>query len=229
MSEHSDGLRIWNQVEITDPEHTKKTTFGRKFTAIDAMSQIKEATRIFGPIGDGWQYNAEYYTEEACFGEHRETLMFCEILFFWTDPETGKINNFGPVCGCNPLFTKDKNGNIRLDDDAPKKAMTDAITKALSQLGFNADVFLGYFDDNKYIQNVREKLINRRVGDSVTALQVAIRKDDPAGALEVWLELGREDQEMVWKQLNTKEKATARELFTTARGESVEETENHGT
>jgi hypothetical protein len=28
--------------------------------------------------------------------------------------------------------------------------MTDGLTKALSHLGFNADVFLGEFDGNKY-------------------------------------------------------------------------------
>lgn len=36
------------------------------------------------------------------------------------------------------------------DHDAPKKALTDAITKGLSYLGFCADVFLGEFDGNKY-------------------------------------------------------------------------------
>ena len=34
-----------------------------------------------------------------------------------------------------------KNGG--LDDEAPKKAMTDAMTKAFSHLGMSADVFLG--------------------------------------------------------------------------------------
>ena len=33
--------------------------------------------------------------------------------------------------------------NGKLDDEAPKKAMTDALTKAFSHLGLNADVFLG--------------------------------------------------------------------------------------
>ena len=35
--------------------------------------------------------------------------------------------------------------------ECQKKALTDAITKGLSYLGFNADVFLGMFDDNKYV------------------------------------------------------------------------------
>jgi hypothetical protein len=50
---------------------------------------------------------------------------------------------------------KDKNG--RVDSDAAKKATTDALTKLLSHLGFNADVFLKKFDDNKYVEQVAEE------------------------------------------------------------------------
>ena len=35
--------------------------------------------------------------------------------------------------------------------------MTDALTKAFSHLGLSADVFLGLFDNNKYIQQMTEK------------------------------------------------------------------------
>ena len=40
------------------------------------------------------------------------------------------------------------------DEDAVKKAVTDGLTKCLSYLGFNADVFLGKFDDNKYVEKM---------------------------------------------------------------------------
>jgi hypothetical protein len=49
-----------------------------------------------------------------------------------------------------------KNGT-RLDSDGPKKATTDALTKLLSQLGFNADVFEGRFDDSKYVAELTEE------------------------------------------------------------------------
>ena len=51
-----------------------------------------------------------------------------------------------------------KNNKGRLDSDAGKKATTDGITKLLSQLGFNADVFLGKFDDQKYVDDLREEM-----------------------------------------------------------------------
>ena len=35
--------------------------------------------------------------------------------------------------------------------------MTDALTKAFSHLGVSADVFLGLFDNNKYVADMKEK------------------------------------------------------------------------
>ena len=36
------------------------------------------------------------------------------------------------------------------DEEAPKKSITDAMTKCLSLLGFAAEIHLGLYDDNKY-------------------------------------------------------------------------------
>ena len=49
-----------------------------------------------------------------------------------------KDNSFGPFTGCRTFYKKE-----RIAEDAPKMAVTDGLTKALSHLGFNADVFLG--------------------------------------------------------------------------------------
>ena len=37
------------------------------------------------------------------------------------------------------------------DEEAPKKSLTDALSKAMSWLGFAADIHLGRWDDNKYV------------------------------------------------------------------------------
>ena len=44
-----------------------------------------------------------------------------------------------------------------VDADFAKKIETDALTKALSKLGFNADVFMGLYDDHKYVQMMDEE------------------------------------------------------------------------
>lgn len=128
------NMDLWDKVSKTDPKHTKKVNQRGGFTAIDAHYQIQEATRQFGPIGQGWGYTVEKY-------ERIEKFIIVSVTLWHGKRE----NVFGPILGCSEMF-----GN-RPDSDAPKKATTDAITKGLSQLGFNADVFLGLFDDNKYV------------------------------------------------------------------------------
>jgi hypothetical protein len=134
-----ENMRVWNAVCRTDPKHTKPVEFGRKFTAIDAHYQIQEATRMFGPVGEGWGYE----TGAIAFADG---LVIVPVTLW----HGNRDQSFGPIYGSTTL--RDRKGT--LDKDAPKKATTDALTKALSQLGFNADVFLGKFDDNKYVAEV---------------------------------------------------------------------------
>jgi hypothetical protein len=137
----TDNLRIWSQVERTDPAHTKKVNQRGGFTAISAAYQIKRATEVFGPIGEGWGYDAG----DPIF---QDALVIVPVTLWHGD----RANVFGPMFG----GAEWKNGT-RLDSDGPKKATTDALTKLLSQLGFNADVFLGRFDDSKYVAAVAEE------------------------------------------------------------------------
>ena len=59
--------------------------------------------------------------------------------------------------GQKELTVKSKKYDDKPDHDALKKAGTDALTKCLSYLGFNADIFMGKFDDNKYVAEMDEK------------------------------------------------------------------------
>ena len=137
----NENMRIWDAVSKTDPDHTKKVNQRGGFTAIDAHYQIMRATEQFGPIGIGWGYIAG----EPIF---QDRFVIVPVTVWHGD----RSQTFGPVYGCCEMF-----GN-RPDSDAPKKAGTDGLTKLLSQLGFNADVFLKKFDDNKYVQELhREK------------------------------------------------------------------------
>ncbi len=144
----TDNMRIWLQVEKTDPTHTKKVQQRGGFTAISAAYQIKRATETFGPIGEGWGYEAG----EPIF---HDLLVFVPVTL-WHSGD--RANRFGPMTG----GTEWKDNKGRIDSDAIKKATTDALTKLLSQLGFNADVFLGLFDDNKYLAEVRAEFAEMR-------------------------------------------------------------------
>lgn len=149
--------KIWDAVSKTDPAHTKKVEYGRKFTAIDAHYQVMCATEQFGPVGAGWGYRVQYTHFET---SDNEVVVFADLTLWWRSeaeweniPMKSPERSYGPVRGAAMLKRK---GKVP-DTDAPKKAMTDALTKALSHLGFSADVFLGKFDDNKYVQQLEKE------------------------------------------------------------------------
>jgi len=156
--EQDNNMRLWDAVSKTDVDHTKQVSFGRKFTAIDAHSQIMEATKVFGPIGEGWGYDNEYGEVHMTDGR---IIVWCDVRFWWAPVGEWEGNqsrdpkrHFGPVRGCSMMVSKmDKVP----DTDAYKKASTDGLTKLLSHLGFNADVFLGMFDDNKYVETRKKE------------------------------------------------------------------------
>jgi len=139
MSE--ENLKIWNAVQETNPSDTKKVSFGRQFTAIDAYSQIKKATEQFGAYGVKWGLRDIVHTFVP------DTKMVLAVgYFFVPDGEC--------IVSSSIMYVSDKG---KTDDDFAKKLETDMITKALSRMGFNADVFMGMFDDNKYVQAMNEK------------------------------------------------------------------------
>ena len=137
------NTEIWDAVSKTDPKYTKRVNQRGGFTAIGANYQVKRATEQFGPVGIGWGYDAlpPLFTPE--------NMIIVPVTLWHGD----RSNVFGPEYGCAELV----NDKGRRDNDAPKKATTDAITKLLSRLGFSADVFLGLFDDDKYVAEMERE------------------------------------------------------------------------
>lgn len=143
------NMELWNRVSKTNPAHTKKITFGRPITAIDPYRQIENATREFGPAGQGWGWEVKQV-------EHLPTNEVAVLIRVWVKDKDHAGNGFGYIeqWGQASLYTD--NAEKKKDKDLMKKATTDGLTKCLSCMGFNADVFLGKFDDNKYVQDMEE-------------------------------------------------------------------------
>lgn len=141
------NLELWNSVQETNPADTKKVSFGRKFTAIDAYSQIKRATEMFGSYGAGWGIESITHTFVP-----NTNLVIGNASFYYVVNEEDQSGKF-PVTS-SILYISEKG---KVDDEFAKKLETDMITKALSRLGFNADVFMGKFDDNRYVQSMETK------------------------------------------------------------------------
>jgi len=145
----SDNLKLWDSVEKTNPAHTKKVTFGRAITAIDPYHQIKNATAQFGPAGEGWGWSVV----DTKFLPTNEVA--CLVRLWHGDP-----SRYIEQWGQNGLYIDNK--EEKKDTDCMKKCVTDGLTKCLSTLGFNADVFLGKFDDSKYVQQMKEEFGEKR-------------------------------------------------------------------
>lgn len=136
-----DNLELWNTVSTSDPKYLKPVSFGsRTFTAIDPMYQVKKATEAFGAVGYGWGWDSDNRMINCSNGD----IAIIADVTLWTG---NREHTFGPFPGCRKFFDAAKG---RLAEDAPKMAVTDGLTKALSHLGFNADVFLGEHDGSKY-------------------------------------------------------------------------------
>lgn len=142
----TDTMKLWDSVSKTNPKYTKHVNQRGGFTAVNANAQVMAATEQFGPVGIGWGYHSASPIIADGFVIIPVTL--------W---HGARENTFGPEYGCAELITS----KGRKDSDAPKKATTDALTKLLSRLGFNADVFLGLYDDNKYVEQVTREFAER--------------------------------------------------------------------
>ena len=143
------NLSIWEKVQKTNPKFTKETVLGgRKITSINPTFQIKNATHVFGMYGKGFGLeNLKHEFKE--FGTTTLLILHCNFFYFID----GEKNTF-ELSGSIKMAYVSKTGNQIIDDDAFKKIETDLTTKALSKLGFNADVFMGKYDDVKYMNDI---------------------------------------------------------------------------
>jgi hypothetical protein len=147
------NLDLWNAVEKTPPSQTKAIT-GKSYqgTSPKPYYLVHKATETFGPIGIGWGYNiVDERIEEGAGGEKLHVARI-KVWFKWNG-ERGEVEHVGGT-----VFSGTRSsGKPFTDDDAPKKSVTDALIKALSMIGFAGDIFMGRFDDSKYVQELRNE------------------------------------------------------------------------
>jgi hypothetical protein len=140
---------LWDRLGKTDPKHTKpfQRSGGFKGTAIKPIYSYRRMTEEFGPCGTGWGINAP--TFQVVTGSDGEMLVYCTASIWYGDKD--KVV-FG--VGGDKAVVK-QSGGLRGDDEAFKKAFTDGITNALKMIGVGADVHMGMFDDDKYVNSIK--------------------------------------------------------------------------
>lgn len=191
-------MDIWRRVELTDPSATKKFTRGGGFsgTAINPTWQYQVITALFGPCGIGWGYHvleeklieghsrAVYNDKGQQIGNDRTVIHQMKVRFWYRyNNDEATIDSYGVTT----MIGSNKNGPFT-DEEAPKKSLTDAITGALQKLGVAADVFRGYWDDNKYAAwRMQEEAQGRGTVDQLagpkiaeTTKQLAAPKEQPS-------------------------------------------------
>lgn len=146
----NNNLELWHKVEKTNPKYTKQANVGgNKITSIAPQYQIMNVTEQFGSYGKNWGFkNIELdYTLASEFN-----LIVFKGTFFYPDGEFPIINSI-------KMFMD--NAKTKIDDNFAKKLETDALTKAISKLGFNADIFMGKFDDTRYLAEVTKEFAEK--------------------------------------------------------------------
>ena len=151
MDARNKNLRIWNELGKTDPEHTKgfQRAGGFSGTAIKPMWVVQRLTEQFGPCGEGWGIGEPKFEVIPAGGN--EMLVFCTVSA-WHGLPTNVLWGVGG----DKVVTARKNGPF-CDDEAFKKAFTDAVNNAFKFIGVAADIHMGLFDDNKYVAAVRDE------------------------------------------------------------------------
>jgi hypothetical protein len=139
----------WNKLALPPPNALKQIKGGRLsgMTDINPVWRMEALTEALGPCGIGWCYEIVRTWTES-FGEQVAYLVEVKVRIRpvdldWSEPVPG--------IGGSALVAKEKNG-MYFDDDAPKKALTDALSVAFKALGVGAKIYRGLGNDSKYGQ-----------------------------------------------------------------------------
>ena len=174
--ETNNNLSLWNRVEKTNPKYTKKAKVGgMSITAIAPQYQIMMVTEQFGIYGKTWGF--KNIQLDYSLIEKYDMVVF-KGTFFFPGGQFEIINSY-------KLFIN--NAKTMLDDNFAKKIETDTLTKAISKLGFNADIFMGKFDDVRYVQEANthfQKIESKAIEDRKPSLTISQFESSKKGSKE---------------------------------------------
>jgi len=168
------NLEFWERLRKVPKDAQKpfRRANGFNGTAINPMWTIKTMTEVFGACGTGWGIGKPEFTTIPA---NDELLVYCTVTVWYIPPVAGGAQlppSHLVGVGGDKVLTKQSNGTLATDDEAFKKAFTDAVTNALKTLGAGADIYMGVYDCNKYVDNAGncdpahpEKYMNWSLGE----------------------------------------------------------------
>lgn len=178
---------------------------GFKGTAINGTYVAMRLTQAFGPCGLGWKFvideervipgpltKSTSMRKEVVgqneFGsitvdvtdvtEKQEMLHVIRGHIEYLDA-SGVQRSTGPQFGQTKLVQIVKAGTPQersfFDEEAPKKSVTDCLSKCAVLLGVASDVHMGAFDDNKYVNQMKVKFAEKLTAEVVAKLATAMK------------------------------------------------------
>ena len=169
------NMGLWEQVCKTDPKDTKpfKGKGGFKGTAIAAQTQRKRATELWGSFGKDWGITNEVFDIVKLSEDPHDTIITYSGELYYPGGAFGIHSDID-------IWMYVKAGDYwAKNNDMRKKVRTDAFTKGLSELGFNADVFMGLFDDNKYVQEMKEEFTEPTTKEQIAEIGKLLEDTKP--------------------------------------------------
>lgn len=171
--------QLWNKVCMTDPKAVKPIT-GKQYSGNSPKPYwiVERLTDEFGPCGIGWGFTI--LSERFERFSDTDTLHVAVVrLWYVLDGQRGELEQVGQT---KASYVTSK-GSFMLDEDAPKKSVTDALVKCASYLGFAGDIFSGRWDDSKYVAEAAAEWVGRkRDADPQRREWLDARKADIASA-----------------------------------------------
>ena len=147
------NLDLWNAVEKTPTTQVKAIT-GKSYQGTSPKPHylVHKATETFGPCGIGWGFCIVDERIEDGAGGERMSIARVKVWYEWGG-KRGEVEHIGGTSFSGIRSS----GKPFTDEDAPKKSVTDALIKALSMIGFAGDIFMGRYDDSKYVASLKEE------------------------------------------------------------------------
>ena len=134
----ADNLHIWKRVSKTPSQYKRDEVIkGRRLTVIDPYYLIKRATQLWGPYGSSWGLKSTSLEVVQIRDTH---LAIYKAVFWYPHGEF-------PIYNSILVGYQTRKGYFTVDDEFTKKVETNTVSKALSKLGFAADVYLGEFEE----------------------------------------------------------------------------------
>lgn len=210
----SENMKFWESVKKTDPSRVKAIT-GKQYKGNSPQPYylVERMTECFGMCGIGWGLNIVNERMERLTDND---VLHVAVVELWYEHEgkRGSITQIGQTKACY----KTSSGSMLVDEDAPKKSVTDAMTKCMSYLGFAGDIFSGQWDDSKYVRELNNEFNQPKKTPAPNLVPPPLSNDELTSCLNAMI--GCDDLETLkgifggaWKRANDEQKAQLQEAY----------------